>query len=68
MQEYSGFVAPSVVVMFLLGFFSKKTNTSGAFIALFGSIAFNILLNFSAADVPFIIRIWIVLVACLLAA
>jgi len=67
-QEYSGFIAPGVVAVFLLGFFSKRTNMVGAFAALFGSIAFNIVLKFSAPDIPFIIRIWFVFVSCIGAA
>jgi solute:Na+ symporter, SSS family len=67
-QEYSGFIAPGVVVVFLLGFFSKRTNTLGAFAALLGSILFNIALKYSAPDIPFIIRIWIVFMSCLAAA
>lgn len=63
-QEYSGFIAPGVVVVFLLGFFSKRMNTWGAFTALFGSILVNVLLKFGAPDVPFIIRIWIVFMTC----
>ncbi len=67
-QEYSGFVAPGVVAVFLLGFFWKRTNTSGAFAALLGSIAFNIALKFGAPDIPFIIRIWIVFLSCIASA
>lgn len=67
-QEYSGFVAPGVVVVFLLGFFSKRTNAAGAFAALFASIGFNIALKFGAPDIPFIIRIWIVFLSCLVTA
>lgn len=67
-QEYSGFIAPGVVAVFLLGFFAKRTNTAGAFAALFGSIIFNVLLKFGAPDIPFIIRIWIVFMSCLVSA
>ncbi len=67
-QEYSGFIAPGVVVVFLLGFFSKRTNALGAFAALLGSILFNIALKYGAPDVPFIIRIWFVFMSCLAAA
>ncbi len=63
-QEYSGFIAPGVVAVFLLGFFSKRTNAAGAFTALFGSIAVNVALKFGAPEIPFIIRIWIVFMAC----
>ncbi len=67
-QEYSGFVAPGVVAVFLLGFFSRRTNAAGAFAALFASIGFNVALKFGAPDVPFIIRIWIVFLSCLVTA
>ena len=67
-QEYTGFIAPGVVVVFLLGFFDKKSNAVGAFTALFGSVALNFLLKFGAPDLEFIIRIWIVFVVSLVAA
>jgi SSS family solute:Na+ symporter len=55
-------------VVFLLGFFWKKTTSTGAFAALLGSILFNIMLKFGFPDIPFIIRVWIVFMACLAAA
>ncbi len=67
-QEYSGFIAPGVVAVFLLGFFSKRMNSVGAFVALFTSIAANIALKFGVPDIPFIIRIWFVFMACMVAA
>lgn len=36
-QEYTGFIAPGVVAVFLLGFFDRKTNAVGAFTALIGA-------------------------------
>ncbi|MGF1544101.1 MAG: sodium/solute symporter [Parvularculaceae bacterium] len=64
-QEYTGFIAPGVVSIFLLGFFWPRTNAAGAFAILIGSVALNILLKFYAADVPFVLRIWIVFLACI---
>lgn len=64
-QEYSGFIAPGIVVVFLLGFFWKKASATGAFGALLGSILFNVMLKFGMSDIPFIIRVWIVFMACL---
>ncbi len=64
-QEYSGFIAPGIVVVFLLGFFWSKTTAIGAFGALIGSIVFNVALKFGAPDMAFIIRVWIVFIACL---
>lgn len=67
-QEYTGYIAPGVVVVFLLGFFDKRSNTTGAYTALIGSVAVNVLLTVIAPDVPFIIRIWIVFLLSLVAA
>ena len=63
-QEYTGFIAPGVVAIFLLGFLWTQMNTAGAFGVLIGSLAFNIALKFSLPDLPFVIRIWIVFLAC----
>lgn len=38
-QEYTGFIAPGVVAIFLLGFFDKRANASGAFAVLISSVA-----------------------------
>ncbi len=67
-QEWTGFIAPGIVIVFLLGFFDKRANTVGAFTALLGSVAMNVLLKFGMPDVPFIIRIWGVFVVALIAA
>jgi solute:Na+ symporter, SSS family len=42
-QEYSGFIAPGVVAIFLLGFFFKRANTAGAFAVLIGSVVISFL-------------------------
>ncbi len=67
-QEYTGFIAPGIVVVFLLGFFDKRANAAGAFTALIGSVVVNVALKFGAPDVPFIIRIWVVFLLSLVAA
>ena len=67
-QEYTGFIAPGVVIVFILGFFDKRANKIGALTALLGSIVANIALKFGMPDVPFIIRIWGVFVVALIAA
>ena len=67
-QEYTGFIAPGIVVVFLLGFFDKKANAAGAFTALLGSLALNVILAFAGGDMPFVVRIWIVFVVTLIAA
>jgi len=67
-QEYTGFIAPGVVIVFVLGFFDKRANTAGAYTALLGSLALNVILKFGLPDVAFIIRIWIVFLVALVAA
>ena len=63
-----GFIAPGVVIVFLLGFFDKRANAAGAYTALLGSVAANVVLKFATPDIPFIIRIWIVFILALVAA
>ncbi len=67
-QEYTGFIAPGIVVVFLLGLFDRKANAAGAFTALIGSLAFNVILKFGMPDVAFIIRVWFVFLGALVAA
>ncbi len=42
-QEYTGFVAPGIVAVFILGFFWKRTNTAGAFALLISSVVLSFL-------------------------
>ena len=63
-QEYTGFIAPGIVAVFLLGFFWKPTNAAGAYAVLLGSLGLNVLVKAVAPDMPFVIRIWVVFIAC----
>ncbi|MEO0815665.1 MAG: sodium/solute symporter [Pseudomonadota bacterium] len=49
-QEYTGFVAPGIVAVFLLGFFWKRANTPGAFALLIGSVGLSALFYLSAQN------------------
>jgi len=62
-QEYSGFIAPGVVAIFLLGFFFKPMNQAGAFAVLLGSVVISLALKLGLSDMPFVLRIWIVFVS-----
>ncbi len=84
-QEYTGFIAPGVVAVFLLGLFWKRVNTPGAFAMLLTSVGLSFLfwllanptllfgvgsgllglIGLDSADLPFVIRIWIVFLTCL---
>jgi SSS family solute:Na+ symporter len=59
-QEYTGFIAPGVVAIFLLGFFYKRANEASAFAALITSVIANVALKILLPDLPFVLRIWIV--------
>jgi SSS family solute:Na+ symporter len=45
-QEYTGFVSPGILAMFLLGFFWRKTTSGAAMFATIGGLLFSIILKF----------------------
>lgn len=45
-QEYTGFVSPGILAMFLMGFFWKRTTAGAAMFATVGGLAGSILLKF----------------------
>ena len=45
-QEYTGFVSPGILAMFLLGFFWNKTTNAAAMFATVGGLVFSIILKF----------------------
>ncbi|MDH3767795.1 MAG: sodium transporter, partial [Gammaproteobacteria bacterium] len=66
-QKYTGFIAPGIVAVFLLGMFWKRATEYGALAAILGSLAFSILLDqVMPSDFPFVINIVIVFAACIL--
>ncbi len=67
-QEYTGYIAPGVVIVFLLGFFDKRANAAGAYTGLIGSVALNLIVNALLPELPFVVRIWIVFLIGLVAA
>jgi len=64
-QEWTGFVAPGIVAVFLMGMFYKPTNANGAFAMLFTSVAVSAIFYFFMADFPFVNRIWVIFLGCL---
>lgn len=67
-QEFTGFFTPGIVVIFLLGLFWKKTSASGALAAALGSALLSFLLKIVWPELPFIDRVGLVFLACLLIA
>ena len=59
-QEYTGFIAPGVVIIFLLGFFDRRANEASAYAVLIGSVVASLALKVSMPDLPFVLRIWLV--------
>lgn len=65
-QEYTGFVAPGIVAVFLMGMFWKRTNAPGAYAMLFTSVVVSAIFYFAIPDFPFVNRIWVIFLGCLL--
>jgi len=45
-QEYTGFVSPGILAMFLLGFFWKRTTANAAMFAMIGGLVLSIIFKF----------------------
>ena len=67
-QEYTGFIAPGVVAVFLLGMFYRRANSKGAFTALIVSVVVSLILyqltERGAIDLSFVNRIWVIFLVC----
>jgi SSS family solute:Na+ symporter len=55
-QEYTGFISPGVVAVFVFGFFWKRTTANAAFTAIVASIPLALVLKFGYPDLPFLDR------------
>ena len=67
-QEFTGFFTPGIVVIFLLGMFWKKTTSSGALAAAIGSAVLSFAFKMLWPELPFIDRVGIVFLLCVLIA
>lgn len=63
-QEFTGFVSPGALSIFLAGFFYRKATANGALAAAFGSFAFSILLKVLCPALPWMDRMGIVFLLC----
>jgi SSS family solute:Na+ symporter len=64
-QEYTGFVTPGIVVIFLLGLFWKPANEAGALVAMLGSFVLSIVIKTLWPELPFIDRMGLVFLIAL---
>lgn len=53
-QEYTGFVSPGILAVFLMGLFWKKTTTKAAIIGVLVSIPVAMMLKFLPTQLPFL--------------
>lgn len=67
-QEFTGFFTPGIVVIFILGMFWKKTTSSGALAAAIGSAVLSFVFKMLWPELPFIDRVGIVFLLCILIA
>ena len=65
-QEFTGVFTPGIVVIFLTGMFWKKTTAKGALAAAIGSAIFSFGLKATWPELPFMNRIGLVFILCLL--
>jgi SSS family solute:Na+ symporter len=64
-QEFTGFISPGALSIFLAGFFYKRATANGALAAAAGSFVFSFVLKFMAPSLPWMDRMGIVFLLCL---
>jgi len=65
-QEFTGFFTPGIVAIFLLAIFWKKATANGALAAAIGSAAFSVAAKLWWPSLPFIDRVGLAFVLCVL--
>ncbi len=55
-QEYTGFISPGVVAVFLFGMFWKRATANAALVAVVASIPFSWMMQVLFPEVPFLVR------------
>lgn len=63
-QEYTGFISPGILCIFLLGMFWKRATTNGALAAAVLSIPLSTLLKYQMPTMPFLNRMGTVFWVC----
>ena len=65
-QEFTGFFTPGIVALFILGVFWKRATVAAALTAAVGSAVFSLFFKLAFPMLPFIDRVGIVFILCLL--
>jgi SSS family solute:Na+ symporter len=63
-QEFTGFISPGALAIFLAGFFYKRATANGALAAASGSFVFSFTLKFICPSLPWMDRMGIVFLLC----
>ena len=63
-QEFTGFISPGALAIFLAGFFYKRATANGALAAAVGTFAFSVLLKLLLPGLPWMDRMGIVFLLC----
>jgi solute:Na+ symporter, SSS family len=64
-QEFTGFITPGVLTIFLLGLFWKRATEAGALAAVAGSVLVSLALKLFLPAIPFVNRMGYVFLACI---
>jgi solute:Na+ symporter, SSS family len=67
-QEFTGFFTPGICVIFLLGMFWERCTATGALVAAIASAVISFALKILAPWLPFMDRVGVVFLVCLLIA
>jgi len=65
-QEFTGFISPGALAIFLTGFFYKKASSNGALLAAIGTFVFSTAMKFAFPGLPWMDRMLIVFILCVL--
>ena len=64
-QEFTGFFTPGIVAIFFMGMFWKRASAAGALLAALGSAILSLLFKLYWPELPFMDRVGIVFIACM---
>jgi len=65
-QEFTGFISPGALAIFLTGFFYKKASPNGALLAAIGTFVLSTAMKFAFPSLPWMDRMLIVFILCVL--
>lgn len=63
-QEFTGFISPGALAIFLTGFFYKRATANGALAAAIGTFVFSLLLKILWPELPWLDRMGLVFLLC----